>query len=325
MFEALWGAEGCTCTIFFSDFPGHPLTRDSVTPHLHTGQRLCFKLQHCIPPKLGWNAPCTQDSVLMPAADTEAMPNQLPEQSAGRPQRCFSAPAAMRGQKEREQSPLTTWGGCQGIKYCSEFRMSRGMTHSSCRSTGKGGGAGCTHREWGTGCRGKVSKGCSRERAEIQPKLWGTTLLRRNTAVLSHTLSPEAFEGCNLHSCSCPWAQQQRRGWSGIYFSVSWFSLCLLPVEIPRAWKGSTCSVSQSRIHLHKAITQFLVTSWKLMLISEKGSGKPLIRTFQGVTVSRTAFLTHFITVKYLVLTPSLPPRPLHLFIVHFTKTPFFR
>jgi len=40
----------------------------------------------------------------MPAADTEAMPNQLAEQSVDGPQRCFSAPTVMRGQKEKKES-----------------------------------------------------------------------------------------------------------------------------------------------------------------------------------------------------------------------------
>lgn len=100
---------------------------------------------NCIPSKLEQDAPHTQDSGLIPAADTEAMPNHLPEQEADRPWRCFPAPAVMRGQKEKEQSPLRTWGGCQGIKYCSEFSRRCGMTHSSCWSTGKR-GAGCRDR-----------------------------------------------------------------------------------------------------------------------------------------------------------------------------------
>lgn len=219
MFEVVWGAEGCTDTIFFfSDFPSPPLTSDSVTPHLHTGKHLCFKLLHCIPSKLEWNSPHSQDSVLMPAADTEAMPNQVPEQSADRPQRCFSAPALMRGQKEKEQSPLTTWGGCQGIKYCSEFSMGWGMTHSSCWST----------RRRGAGCRGKVSKGW----AEFRPNFGVRPLLY--VCCLTHALFSWGFWKVQFTLLQLSLSPASEKGLiRDIRFS--WFSLCLLPVEIPRA------------------------------------------------------------------------------------------
>lgn len=52
MFETVCGGGGCMYIHFFSDFPWHPLSNDSITPYLHTGQHLYFKLQHCTTSKL---------------------------------------------------------------------------------------------------------------------------------------------------------------------------------------------------------------------------------------------------------------------------------
>lgn len=122
MFEMVCGRGRCVYINFFlishdthlAMIPWHPI---------YALGSICI-LNCNIAPLQSWNrfAPYTPDSPLMPAADTEAMPNQLTEQNVDGPQRCFSAPAVMRGQKEKKQGPLTTWGGCQGIKYCSEFQ-----------------------------------------------------------------------------------------------------------------------------------------------------------------------------------------------------------
>lgn len=107
MFEIVCGrGVGGICD-FFCDFPLHLFSDDTMTPY---GRSSICVLNCNYVPLQSWNKFVSHipSPLLMPAADTEAMSNQLAEQSVDRPQRCFSGPAAMRGQKEKKQSPLTT-------------------------------------------------------------------------------------------------------------------------------------------------------------------------------------------------------------------------
>lgn len=227
----------------------------------------------------------------MLAADTEAMSNQLTEQSVDGPQRCFSAPAVMRGQKEKKQSPLTTWGGCQGIKYCSEFQYEiwneseLQLIHWEERSRlQKQIGRERLQRE----CEQMTLQGEERKPGSVQTFRYNSGWEETCNWVVSYIPSPVALEGHNLHSCSPPCAQHQERTDQGCTAS-----LFLLASPLPTA-SGNTqstegqhllCKQKQSQqgnIYLLGWVTQShtLVPHDNLSLnfMSEKGPGKLLIR-----------------------------------------------
>lgn len=175
----------------------------------------------------------------MLAADTEAMSNQLTEQSVDGPQRCFSAPAVMRGQKEKKQSPLTTWGGCQGIKYCSEFQYEiwneseLQLIHWEERSRlQKQIGRERLQRE----CEQMTLQGEERKPGSVQTFRYNSGWEETCNWVVSYIPSPVALEGHNLHSCSPPCAQHQERTDQGCTAS-----LFLLASPLPTA-SGNTQS-----------------------------------------------------------------------------------
>lgn len=99
-----------------------------------------------------------------------------------------------------------------------------------------------------------MSKGCCRQRTEFSPNFEAQPLLRRNIQLccLTHTLSWGLW-GVQFTLLQLPLSPASEKGLIRD-ISFSRCSLHPLPVEIPRAWKGSTCTVSKSRIYPHKAI-----------------------------------------------------------------------
>lgn len=153
----------------------------------------------------------------------------------------------MRGQKEKKQSPLATWGGCQEIKYCSEFqyevwnesqlqlihweersRMERQIGRKRLQREGeqmmlqrKGGSLGHS-KPLGIPF---VEKKYIIELFHSYPLLWPLKGTLYTPAVPPMLSIKEGLTRDVQLPCS------------------SWLSLCPLPVKILRAWRGSKVTV----------------------------------------------------------------------------------